>query len=74
MSEWIKNFLIAIGLEDKNKPGSVSATRSLGLLWGLTAVALAFILVLSGSAEYLIVAEFIAGAAGALAFRSKWFK
>jgi hypothetical protein len=74
VSKYIANFLMAIGLEDKNKPGSVSATRTLGLIWGLTAVALGFILVLSGSAEYLIVAEFIAGAAGALAFRSKWFK
>ncbi len=70
----MNKFLISIGLGDKEKEGMVSATRVLGLLWGLTAVALAFILVLSGSAEYLIVAEFIAGAAGALAFRSKWFK
>jgi hypothetical protein len=74
VSKYIANFLMAIGLEDKDLPGKVSATRTLGLLWGLTAVALAFILVLSGSAEYLVVAEFIAGAAGALAFRSKWFR
>jgi hypothetical protein len=70
----VRRFLISIGLGDKETPGEVSSTRVLGLLWGLTAIALGFILVLSGSAEYLIVAEFIAGAAGALAFRSKWFK
>ncbi len=57
-------------LEDKAYPGHLSATRVMGLIWGLTSCAVAIMLVLTlGVTDHLRVAELIGAALVALGLR-----
>ncbi len=68
MLNWLKSIL-----EDKDHPGKLSSARFVGLVWGLTAAAVALILVLDlRQTDHMLVAELIGGTLVALGLRKAW--
>jgi hypothetical protein len=69
----VRHAMLELGCEEKRGPErKVSAARALGYLWGLTAAAVAVIMVtVLGETDHMLVAELLAGALTALGLRSR---